>query len=666
VLLTDRATRLRLPRAPAAGIATFLAATSVVCAGAAVLLHRQLTGGPAHLSGADLVLATTFPVVAAVVIAHDRRNALGWLLLSTALMGPYVLAGQYAALALHSGGHHPGATAAAWLSIWGYVPYLVLWGLVPMHVPDGRLSSARWRTVRGVTVGLIAVETVARMLAPVDSDAVPGLRNPLAVRGAVWLDVITLVTSFGVVFGAGLVGLVAVWRRLRRASGTERAQLQWLTFGAVCLLGSAVVGTIVGGTDNDPAYGVGMLLLVAAFTMAVVRHRLFDIGTALNRTVVYGVLTGFLLLAYAATVAGADALQPGRRVAYAVVAVTALVAAAARDQVQRLADRLLFGERRDPYAVLRRVNHRLDLATGPIDALGQLAEGLRVALKLPYVGVAATDPRLPQIHAGTPTADADRIPVQDRSVPAGVLIVAHRFAGERFTPAERAVLGDVAQRAGELLGSAAMFHDLERSRESLVVAREEERRRLRRDLHDGIGPRLAAMAMQLDSLTDRLAPHDRELAARAATLTDQLRGTVRDVRHVVDGLRPPALDDVGLEAALRQLVEPLTPTVVLDAEPLPVLPAATEVAAYRIAAEAVTNAVRHSGCSVCRLRLQPDGPWLVVEVRDDGRGIDPGATPGVGLQSIRERAAEVGGRLELTDADGGGTVMRAQLPLGVR
>ena len=163
------------------------------------------------------------------------------------------------------------------------------------------------------------------------------------------------------------------------------------------------------------------------------------------------------------------------------------------------------------------MNHRLDLATGPIDALGQLAEGLRLALKLPYVGVAATDPRLPEIHAGRRRPAAERLPAPG---PVGrspaTLVVAHRFAGERFTSAERAVLGDVAQRAGELLGSAAMFHDLQRSRERLVAAREEERRRLRRDLHDGVGPQLAALAIQLDSLARRLARRPRPGTPSAA------------------------------------------------------------------------------------------------------------------------------------------------------
>ncbi|WP_205862866.1 histidine kinase [Planosporangium thailandense] len=661
-------TTRRLPRVPAAGLAAALAVTSVGCTVGAVLLHQRLAGLTTHrvrLTGADLVLATAFPLVAALVIAHQRRNAAGWLLLSTALMGPYLLAGQYAAFALVPGDRHPATAAAAWLSIWGYVPYLVLWGLVPMHVPDGRLNSARWRTLRRVIVGLIALQTGARMFAPINSDAAPELRNPLAAPGGQWLNVVTLLTSFAVVLGAGGCGVVAVWRRLRRSSGTERAQLQWLTFGVICLVGSALLGTAVGGTNSDGALAVGMVLLVASIAIGVVRHRLFDIGTALSRTVVYGLLSAFLLLAYAATVAGAGALDSGRRATYAVVAVVALVAAAARDQVQRLVDRLLFGERRDPYAVLRQVHRRLDLATGPVDALGQLAEGLRTKLKLPYVGVEGVDGRLPAIHAGVASPEVERLPATDRSEVVGALVVAHRYPGERFTASERAALADVAQRAGALLGSASMFHDLLRSREGLVVAREEERRRLRRDLHDSIGPRLAAMAMQLDSLTDRLTSQDAALARRAATLSDQLRETVRDVRHVVEDLRPPALDDLGLVPALRQLFDPYAATVTVESAVLPPLPAATEVAAYRIAAEAVTNALRHSGCRACTLHLRTDGPWLVVEVRDDGRGVGDAAVPGVGLQSIRERASEVGGRLELTDADGGGTTVRARLPLEI-
>jgi signal transduction histidine kinase len=234
-------------------------------------------------------------------------------------------------------------------------------------------------------------------------------------------------------------------------------------------------------------------------------------------------------------------------------------------------------------------------------------------------------------------------------------------------------MGDVARRAGALVQAAGLLADLRASRERVIAAREEERRRLRSDLHDGVGPRLAGMALQLDSLTARLE-QDPALAERARRLRDGLRETVAEVRRVVDDLRPPALDELGLAGALRESVaayslEPAgaapaaAPRVdlLLDA-PLPELPAAVEVAAYRIATEAVANAVRHSGCRTCRIRLGLADAGLAVEVADDGGGLPAGVVPHVGLVSMRERATEIGGRLTI-DSGADGTRVRAWLPL---
>ena len=659
----------RLVRWWAAGAAAgLLAALSIGCVAVAVLLHQQAaarTAQPVALSADDLVLATAYPAVAAAIVAHQRRNAVGWLLLTTAFAGPYVLAGQYAALSLIPGRTVPGAAAAAWVSVWGYVPYLVVLGLVPLHFPDGRLPPGRrWPVIRAAVVAVIALETLARMFAPVASDSSPGLENPLALPHGMWLNVATLVLSIAAMLGGGACGVAAVMTGLRTSAGEDRSRVQWLVLGAACLVGSAVVSSLTRAPVTNYALAAGLLLLLAAIATGVIRHRLFDIGTALSRTLVYGPLSVLLVLAYAATVAGVGTLPVGRRVTYALVALVALLGAAARDQVQRLVDRFLFGDRRDPYAVLHQVRVRTDLATGPLDALEQLAEGLRTALKLPYVAVRADDPRLPETAAGAPVSDVEELTARDRAESAGVLVVGHRHPGERFTATERAVIAEVAGRAGTLLGVAALFHDLQHSRESLVAAREEERRRLRRDLHDGVGPQLAAMAMQLDAMTGRLARLDEGLADHAERLGRQLRGTVAELRRVVENLRPPALDDLGLAGALRQLAEPYAPTVVL-AEPLalPALTAATEVAAYRIAAEAVTNAMRHARCDRCRLTVRAEAGWLVVEVSDNGTGIAPDVEPGVGLHSIRDRASEVGGRLEVGDAEAGGTVVRARLPL---
>jgi signal transduction histidine kinase len=210
--------------------------------------------------------------------------------------------------------------------------------------------------------------------------------------------------------------------------------------------------------------------------------------------------------------------------------------------------------------------------------------------------------------------------------------------------------------------------DLQRSRERLVATREEERRRLRRDLHDGLGAQLAGLTVQA-GLLRRLIPTDPAAAdALAGELREELRAAIADIRRLVHGLRPPALDELGLAGALQRLAERssgdgegLRVDVEVDRS-LPALPAAVEVAAYRIVQEALTNAVRHAGARRCRVRLGADGDDLLVEVTDDGLGLPEEPVPGVGLSSMRERAAEMGGGCRVEPAPGGGTAVLARLP----
>jgi signal transduction histidine kinase len=261
----------------------------------------------------------------------------------------------------------------------------------------------------------------------------------------------------------------------------------------------------------------------------------------------------------------------------------------------------------------------------------------------------------------------------------GRLSVTHRYPGERWHRSERAALDDTARRAAALVWAAGLVADPQAGRERIVAGREEERRRLRHDLHDGVGPELAGMALQLERLAGRISG-DPEMAALAGRLRDQMRRTVAAVRRAVDDLRPPALDELGLVEALREHVAayrlpvaaaavggPATAArVTVEAEVLPALRAAVEVAAYRIAAEAVANAVRHAGASTSTVTLGLSGDDLLVEISDDGRGVPADAVPGVGSASMRERAAELGGTLDVTTAPGGGTTVRARLPLAGR
>jgi signal transduction histidine kinase len=199
----------------------------------------------------------------------------------------------------------------------------------------------------------------------------------------------------------------------------------------------------------------------------------------------------------------------------------------------------------------------------------------------------------------------------------------------------------------------------------MVLAREEERRRIRRDLHDGLGPALSGIVFRLESAR-LVVDRDPETAkAQLQQTSGEVREVVADVRRLVHDLRPPALDDRGLVGALAQLGERQPFTTTIDADSLGGLPAAVEVAAYRIAAEAITNAARHSDATTCTIRLVPDGQDLLVEIADDGRGIAPERQAGVGLLSLRERAEELGGRSEVTCPPDGGTVVRAWLPLSI-
>jgi signal transduction histidine kinase len=408
---------------------------------------------------------------------------------------------------------------------------------------------------------------------------------------------------------------------------------------------------------------LGMVGLVVALGVGVIRHELFDVGESLRRTMVNVVLVALLGVAAVAVLGAAGAGGQPQRVALAALAVVALLAAAAHDQLQQVVDRVVVGQRQDPEGVLTSLRRRLDLATGPMDALGQLAQGVADTLRLPYVRI-DDDAGLPPITSGTQTEETVSLPVTEGAERLGTLTVGRRATSARFTRRERRTLEAVAGQVGTLLRRAALSAEAQSHREQVVTAREDERRRLRRDLHDGVGPSLAGIAMQLDGLAGRLAEHP-ELAARAEAARDDLRRTVSSVRRMVDGLRPPALDDVGLDGALSQLVERYDGRASLRCDVPPDLPAAVESAAYLITAEALTNAMRHSGCDHCQVELGPAAPWLVITVADDGHGIPESAPRGVGLTSMRDRAAEVGGLLEVTTTTHG-TVVRAHLPLEAR
>ena len=639
-------------------LAAVLAALAVACGVAAVVAEDAggRSGDRVPIWLGDVVLGSAWPLIGALVVRAAPRNPVGWLMLVPGLLGPYQLAGVYADA---SGGEGPLGTLAAWYAVWGFAPYFFTLPVLPMVFPDGRPPSRRWSRLLAVTLGVATVTTVARMLSPIGSDLAPGGVNPFGVDGALWLRYVTSVgaVSLFVVF-LPLAVLSLFWRR-RRAVEPERTQLSWIFLGGIVLVAGATMP--LGTAAEGWGMVVGLLAFPLAIGLGMLRHGLFDAEFALHRTVVLGLVTAAVVAAYVAVVYGARAVAPGSRLDVLLVAVLALLAALARDRVQRLVDRWLF--RHAPLAVVARVGRGVAGAADPGSALQSLVAEARAALRLPSMAFVPVEGA--SVSSGAPAHGTRGLPVQALGLEVGTLEVGLPTRRHRWTEAEERALAEVADRAGTLAYAARLVADVSRSRERIVAAREEERRRMRADLHDGVAPALAGTALQLESMATRLRRDGHvELADRALGLRDGLRDTVGELRALVHGLRPPVLDQRGLAGAVRALVTGLDePVCTADVEEVGAPGAAVEVAAYAIAAEGLANALRHASASRVELGLHTDEGVLVVTVRDDGSGLPAEPVAGVGLGSMRERAAEVGGQVRVEAAPGGGTVVTARLPL---
>jgi signal transduction histidine kinase len=445
--------------------------------------------------------------------------------------------------------------------------------------------------------------------------------------------------------------------------------------------------TLLVGHPLLPAAAIGLVALPVPVGLgaAILHDRLFEIEATINRTLVYGGMTLGVVLAYVVAVAALTLLageDPGYGGSLLATGLAALVALPLRDRLQRSVNRLMYGQRDEPWRAMQRLGSRLEWAADPERAYPAIVETVADALRLPYVALEVSD----ELGRGELVAERGSRPPATEVLPlvhgaeaVGRLVLGIRTGDRGFRPDELALLRDLARQAGAAIHAERLRAALARSRERLVGAREEERRRLRRDLHDGLGPSLAAIGMRADASAAVIEGDPAAARRQLELLGDEVRVALADVRRLVDGLRPPALDELGLAAAIGTQASRLDgragtaatvqgTAIEVESVParLPDLPAAIEVAAYRIAVEAMTNAVRHAGATTCRVRVEAAaaGSELLIEVLDDGRGVADGARPGTGLESMRERAEEVGGAVAIEARPEGGTRVLARLPLG--
>jgi two-component system NarL family sensor kinase len=652
----------------------------------------------------NTVMTVGCSAVGAVIASRCPENLIGWIFCAIGLASAVRHFGaQYAIYALLAAPSSlPAGEALAWIASWLWVLYLGLYVVLGLLFPNGRLPTRRWWWVAWLNATVVLAGAISVAFAPGPVYGLGPIQNPLGFELFGTVDAVSMVKLIlMLVYALGLAMAISLFVRLRRTRGVERQQLKWFVYAVAIALSGAIPEFVVFPAINLSvpwASWVDLALVVVgiggipiAVGIAILKYRLYDIDAIINRTLVYGALSASVVGIYMLTVGGLGALLQASGNFMISLLATGLVAVLfqpLRSRLQRGVNHLMYGERDEPYSVLSRLGQCLEATLAPDVALKTMVETIARALKLPYAAIALKrdEGYVSTAEYGTPVDETVVLPLVHRTEPVGRLIVAPRTPGESFTSSDRRLLDDLARQAGAAVQAVRLTLDLQRSRERLVATREEERRRMRRDLHDGLGPTLAGLNFGLDAARNLLTREPEGASALLAQLKGQTQEATTDVRRLVYGLRPPALDDLGLVSAIRQqatrhglLANGLPQEAGGDTSPgegglvfsieapqhLPSLPAAVEVACYRIAQEAMTNVARHAKAHACRVRIWIDEvkDSLELEVVDDGVGLSEDRRAGVGMASMRERAAELGGTCEVAPAATGGTRVLARLPM---
>lgn len=678
-------------------------------------------------------LAVAFSVVGALIASRHPANPIGWIFCVAAFFQGLIIFGEeYATYALITRpGSLPMAAALSWLKEWIWAPGLgLILVFLPLLFPDGRLPSRRWRWVAwfgGLSIGLISVLYMI-LLWPERGPALMQSGGEAEERIAPVVVLVTEFIAFPMMLLAGLAAVISLFTRFHRVRGDERQQIKWFAAASALTLAFAFVyeelPNAEGGTLEVILVVLSLLIVPSipvATGIAILRYRLYGIDLIINRTLVYGALTACVIGIYVLLVTYMGALfhaDDNLLVSLVATGIVAVVFAPLRERLQRGANRLMYGERNEPYAVLSRLGRRLEGTLAPEAVLPTIVENVARALRLPHAAIWLADTetlRLDAVYGDAPAETIVRdagaveqlhhapdglgpadlatsgafatslarsgaalvLPLMHRGELVGAMSLAPRGPGEGFSPADRLLLRDLAMQAGTAAYGVRLttalrsnVEDLRRSRERLVTAQEEERRRIQRDLHDGLGPVLASMRLRLEACLDAAQEAETPLAGDLERLYELLGQASADIRRLVYDLRPPVLDQLGLVAALRQHCERFAREtgieVRLVAEERFPVPAAAEVALLRVAHEALLNVGKHARASQVDVRLKRSDGWLSLMVRDDGVGFDAaGPVPGgTGVGSMRERAELLGGTLHIDGQFGSGTEVVVRIPVG--
>ncbi len=703
-------------------------------AGVLWLIHQAATGTTPYVYWRETTVNTlVFAAVGGIVVTCRPANPIGWLLITVGLLfGAQLLCGEYAVATLTVGPEHlPYGMTAAWFSDVLQSTVIFLLFFVLMLFPTGRFLSSRWRIVAWAGICVLSLGIASNALKPGPLEPSSPFDNPFGVDTAI-LDQIRAGVTWPLL-AAVLGALLSLAVRLHRSRGEERQQIKW--FVAVAVVGiSSLISVSVVSSLMPEGNSLGVLVdflgnllwiivpasLPIALAIAILKYRLYEIDIFINRTLVYGALTVCIVGTYVLVVGYLGAVfQTRGNLAVSIFAagLVAVMFQPLRERLQRIVNRLTYGERDDPYRVLSRLGRRLEATISPEAVLPAIVEDIARALRLPQVAIWLADGdtlRLGAAHGKVPASlsvqdagavealrhatdvtqpeDLDSsgeygavitgggvgliLPLTHQGEFVGALCLAPRGPSEGFSPADRRLLRDLAIQssaaAHEVQLTVALrssLEDLQRSRERLVEAQEEERRRIQRDLHDGLGPVLASMRLRLEACLDLAERTAAPLSGDLERLYELVGEATGDVRRLVYDLRPPVIDQLGLVPAVKQHCERFEretgiKTELATASELYV-PAAAEVTVFRVVQEALVNVQKHAQASQVVVQLEREDELLLVGITDDGAGLSAngGAGEGTGLLSMRERAELLGGTLNLNSRLGGGTDLLARIPV---
>jgi signal transduction histidine kinase len=575
--------------------------------------------------------------------------------------------------------------------------------------PNGHLPSPRWRWfARILGGGLVLIFFVILFSpGPIEGGAIPGVQNPLG------LD--SLRPFLGPAFASiliipiGAVGsLVSLVQRFRRSTGIERLQLRWLVTAATIVAATYSGGVLfslggewTGASTTNPEWlnvlqtvsVLSFALIPIAIGVSILRYHLFDIDVVINRALLVGALAVFIAVVYVAIVAGVGAVVGGQAsplLSAAAAGVVALAFQPARRRAQRFADRLVYGKRATPYEVLSEFSERVgntyandELLPRMARALGEgtgaaradvwvrVGDELRPEAAWPHdADTPSPRPAPADTEEGAVTASSMFEPVRHHGELLGALSMQKR-PGESLTATEEKLVRDLAAQAGLVLRNVGLTEDLRdtieqlrASRQRLVSAQDEERRRLERNLHDGAQQQLVALAVKLRLLEQLVERDPAQARSVAAQLQADTTEALEELRDLARGIYPPLLADKGLVAALESQARKSVVPVEIEAEGVRRYPREAEAAVYFSCLEALQNVAKYASASRATITLSDGDGRLRFEVSDDGVGFDAASrSGGSGLQGIADRLAALDGEIEIRSAPGAGTTVAGALPV---